>query len=395
MTRVYPYYEIDLAEVGFVHIVYEENLGWLNGAQRYHILRNNLWFERQNLPWVVTAIQDCISVDRMRQVYLTRGEDRLQVREWGSDHEPEVCIINERSPEVAHPAGPGQACCMKFPLAAKLLADLDALVTWNAEAYAISNTPVPIEFAEQTKAAQANWGAGRECPSARYERAAVGYALVMEGRENPANHPSPNAPVPPELEVVDTLQDSWDPRREALTPEIETFARAHLPPIARELRLVDGLCNNSCLEIHHRHGEIMVFVPRNVTEPLGSTMVSYPDGTRKLRVYVLYNESPKFEALLRFHQPFEAIHALHARLLAAESQDALTPKLSMQLNALRARLTVLRQQLEVAANGVEYGIYEPTSYATRVAVLATIEVPLAEAARELPMLADAFAVLGI
>lgn len=189
MTRVYPCYEIDLAEAGFVHIVYEENLGWLNGAQRYHILRNDLWFERQNLPWVVTAIQDCISVDRMQQVYLTRGEDRLQVREWGSEHEPEVCIINERSPEVAHPAGPGQACCMKFPLAAKLLVDLDALVTWDAEAYAISNAPVPLEFAEAAKAAQASWGPGHDVPSAWYQRAAVGYAFVMEARETPANHP--------------------------------------------------------------------------------------------------------------------------------------------------------------------------------------------------------------
>ena len=393
MTRVYPYYEIDLTEDGFVHIVHEQLLG----HPPDYVHRNDLWFERQNLPWVVNAIQDCISVDRMRHVYLTRGDDRLDVREWGNEHAPDVSLGNLRAGDHAHSAIDNgvSGFSVSFPLAAKLLADLDALITWDAEAYAIANAPVPLEFAEAAKAGRASRGPGRACPSAWYVNAWLGYTLVMEGRENPANHPSPNAPVPPELEVVDTLQDSWDPRREALTPEIETFARAHLPPIARELRLVDGLCNNSCLEIHHRHGEIMVFVPRNVMEPLGSTMVSYPDGTRKLRVYVLYNESLKFDALLRFHQPFEAIRALRARLRAAEVRSALTSELSSQINALPARLTALFQHLEVAANAVEYGIYEVTSYLTRDSILATIEAPLAEVARDLPQLANEFTVLGI
>ena len=391
MTRVYPRYEIDLSEAGFVHIVHEQLLG----HPPDYVHRNDFWFERQNLPWVVNAIQDCISVDRMRRVYLTRGEDRLQVREWGSEHEPEVCIFNERSPEVEHPAGPGLACCVGLDLAAKLLADLDELVTWDAEAYAISNAPVPREFAEAAKAAQASWGPGRESPSAWYVNAALGHALVMEGRKYPGNHPPAAEPVPPALEVVDTLQNSWEPRREPLAPEIEAFARAQLPPVARGLRLVDGLSSNSRLEIHYRHGEIMVFVPRNVTTPLGSTIVHELNGERTLRVFTLYNESPKFAALLRFDEPLEACRALRGRLRTAQARGALTLELSSQLNTLHGRLNALFQQLEAAANAVEYGIYEVTPHAIRASILATIEAPLAEAARNLPQLANEFTALGV
>lgn len=323
MTHRYPYYYVDLLEPGFVHIEYEELRGKRENYkddeefEAHGIRRNDHWFERQNLPWVVNAIQDCISVDRMGRVDLARGDDRLFVREWGSDHEPQVCIINERLPECNHPGGSGQACCMQFPLAAKLLAELDALVTWDASAYAIANAPVPSEFA---------------------------------GR-------------------IDETLNLSEPRRGALSAEVRACTVAHLSPAARGLRLVDGLSRNWQIEIHYRHGEIMVFVPRNVTEP---------------KMGPLYGESPKFVALLRFHQPFETIRTLR-RQLATASQASAT------LRALADRITSLYNSLAVAASAVEYGIYDQVSLANRAVIVATIEAPLADAARELPQLAEAIA----
>ena len=314
MTLKPPTFCVNHSADGMIHISYEEEMRW-------SILLNDLWFEKQNLPWIVNAIQDCISVDRIYRVDLIRGRDRLWVREYGSQHEPEVWLHNERPGDAEHSNIEGNSSVsLQFPLAAKLLAELDALVTWDASAYAIANAPVPSEFA---------------------------------GR-------------------IDETLNLSEPRRAALSAEVRAFTVAHLSPAARGLRLVDGLSRNWQIEIHYRHGEIMVFVPRNVTEP---------------KMGPLYGESPKFVALLRFHQPFETIRTLR-RQLATASQAS---QASATLRALADRITSLYNSLAVAASAVEYGIYDQVSLVNRAVIVATIEAPLADAARELPQLAEAIA----
>lgn len=46
MTLKPPTFRVTPLADGMIHICYEEEMRW-------SVLINNLWFERQNLPWVV------------------------------------------------------------------------------------------------------------------------------------------------------------------------------------------------------------------------------------------------------------------------------------------------------------------------------------------------------
>jgi hypothetical protein len=110
---------VDASDPGFVHILHVriKDTGADRGGQ--------MWFERQNLPWVVDTLRSCLTVYAFPRTTVDSGHDSLKIFESGDEQAPIINLVNSRSDGAPH-AGV-YALLMSKPIAEKLLIDLSAI----------------------------------------------------------------------------------------------------------------------------------------------------------------------------------------------------------------------------------------------------------------------------
>lgn len=115
-------YSVDTSEQAFVRIDYSATVFLPNGPRSRAV---SVWFERANLPWVVSSLRDLINVYGLPEQRIQSGSDSLRVDESGPEPAPIISIYNKRPPDAPH-AG---AHLIQFtkPLAGRLLAELEKL----------------------------------------------------------------------------------------------------------------------------------------------------------------------------------------------------------------------------------------------------------------------------
>jgi hypothetical protein len=87
---------VETAEPGFVHVTQHrvKDTGQDIGGQ--------LWFERENLRWVIDTLRACLSTYGFPETVLQRGQDSLKVFESGPEQAPLVNLFNVRPRDVEH-----------------------------------------------------------------------------------------------------------------------------------------------------------------------------------------------------------------------------------------------------------------------------------------------------
>jgi hypothetical protein len=335
MTYTAPGYVVDIAEPGFMHVVYREMRGDPETYKEFNTRINHLWIDRRNLAWLVAAIQDCLSVESQPRMQLQKEDDQLTVREWGSNHEPFVCIFNARPIEGKHPTGAGQdGFCLGFPLAAKLVAELEQLVPWKEDG---------------------------TIPALSFDPA----------RERAL--PQPN--------------DVDAERRAALLPG--------LPIELRPLRMVDSIGRLTDVRVYYRQQQILLHVGADV-EDAGANY--FADDTKNIALLRFHNsfeeirrQRRQLSQALRAIPGFDLKPSAFAQVTGAAWLNIAYESRAdvVKLRKLAKRLDALQSALDVAASAVEYTINYRTPLSVQAELYAACDAPLAAAAQELPLIAPA------
>jgi hypothetical protein len=113
---------VDVSEPGFVRIDRSARVAMPWGARPDD---STVWLERTNLPWLLTALRDCVTVYGSPCQRTTAGQDSLRVDESGPEPAPFINIYNKRPAGVAH--GGAQLISLTKPAAIQLLSDLERL----------------------------------------------------------------------------------------------------------------------------------------------------------------------------------------------------------------------------------------------------------------------------
>lgn len=110
---------VSTPEPGFVHVVQSrvKDSGQDIGGQ--------LWFERENLPWVIATLRACLATYGFPETAVQRGGDSLKVFESGPEQEPVVNLFNVRPKDAPH--GGVYARTMSRSVAEQLVEQLAAL----------------------------------------------------------------------------------------------------------------------------------------------------------------------------------------------------------------------------------------------------------------------------
>lgn len=87
---------VDTSEPGFVHVTQQrvKDTGQDIGGQ--------LWFERENLRWVIDTLRACLATYGFPETVLERGGDSLKVFESGPEQAPVVNLFNVRPKDAPH-----------------------------------------------------------------------------------------------------------------------------------------------------------------------------------------------------------------------------------------------------------------------------------------------------
>jgi len=87
---------IDTSDPGFLHVTQHrvKDTGQDIGGQ--------LWFERDNLRWVIDTLRACLATYGFPETTLQRGQDSLKVFESGPEQQPVVNLFNVRPKDAAH-----------------------------------------------------------------------------------------------------------------------------------------------------------------------------------------------------------------------------------------------------------------------------------------------------
>ena len=111
--------KVDTADPGFIHIrhVQIKDTGVDRGGP--------IWFERQNLPWVVDTLRSCLTTYAFPRTAVDSGQDSLKIFESGDEQAPIINLFNRR-PDGAPHAGV-YALMMSKPVAEKLVDELAAI----------------------------------------------------------------------------------------------------------------------------------------------------------------------------------------------------------------------------------------------------------------------------
>lgn len=108
----------DAPEPGFVHVQHEQlDDGVDMGGQ--------LWFARDNLPWVVQTLEACLNTYGFPRTEEVHGDDSFRVFEAGPEQSPYVHLMNRRDKGLPH--GGVYALQISKPIATTLLQHLSAL----------------------------------------------------------------------------------------------------------------------------------------------------------------------------------------------------------------------------------------------------------------------------
>ena len=110
---------VDVSHAGFVHLVHVRVKD--TGAD----IGGPLWFERQNLPWVVQTLCSVLTIYAFPRTGADIGQDSLKVYESGDEQAPITNVLNRRPDGSPH--GGVYAVMMGRTIAERLLDDLAAL----------------------------------------------------------------------------------------------------------------------------------------------------------------------------------------------------------------------------------------------------------------------------
>ncbi len=112
-------YSIDVSDPGviYIHHVRIKDTGADRGGK--------MWFDRQNLPWVVNTLRSCLTVYAFPRTAVNSGDDSLKVFESGDEQAPIINLVNTRADGAPH-AGT-YALLMSKPIAEQLLDELAAI----------------------------------------------------------------------------------------------------------------------------------------------------------------------------------------------------------------------------------------------------------------------------
>jgi hypothetical protein len=113
---------VDTSEPAFVRIDRTANVAVPYGASPDH---STVWIERRNLPWLVAALRNSITVYGCPCQRTTAGHDSLRVDESGPEAAPLINIYNKRPTRVTHEGA--QLITLTRPTAMQLLSDLERL----------------------------------------------------------------------------------------------------------------------------------------------------------------------------------------------------------------------------------------------------------------------------
>ncbi len=122
MSVVTESYKVYLIEPSFVHV---ECTAVMDTAVGLRTQNSSLWFERENLPWVVEALRKSLSTYAIGELAHASGDDVITVYESGSEAQPTFNVDNQRSAAVSHSGTFWIG--MSRPLAEKLLSELARL----------------------------------------------------------------------------------------------------------------------------------------------------------------------------------------------------------------------------------------------------------------------------
>lgn len=115
-------YSIDTSDPSFLGIDYSATVFLPGGPHRNAA---SVWFERANLPWVVSALRDVINIYGLPDQRIQSGSDSLRIDETGPEPAPFIGLYNKRPADVPH-AG-AQLVRLTKPLAVRLLTELEQL----------------------------------------------------------------------------------------------------------------------------------------------------------------------------------------------------------------------------------------------------------------------------
>jgi hypothetical protein len=116
------WYQLDVSENGLVRVDYSSVRATAGGP---HDFKATLWFERQNVPWVVEALRAAAGTYGIAEQSRTGGRDVLKVYVSGPEPEPYVNIENQRPADALH--GGFRWFAMGVALAEKLATNLSTI----------------------------------------------------------------------------------------------------------------------------------------------------------------------------------------------------------------------------------------------------------------------------
>jgi hypothetical protein len=113
---------VDVSEPGFVRIDRTAKVAMPWGESPDN---STVWIERTNLPWLVSALRDCVTIYGTPCQRTSAGQDSLRVDESGPEPAPFINIYNKRPAGVTHEGA--QLVTLTKPAAVQLLSDLERL----------------------------------------------------------------------------------------------------------------------------------------------------------------------------------------------------------------------------------------------------------------------------
>ena len=112
--------QVTTTEAGFVHVLHRQMHD--SGID----MGGHLWFDRDNLGWVIATLRQCVSAYGFPGAQEQRGADSLKIFESGPEQAPIINIQNRRAKDQAH--GGVYALLFSKPKAeAELLKELEQL----------------------------------------------------------------------------------------------------------------------------------------------------------------------------------------------------------------------------------------------------------------------------
>lgn len=107
------------SEPGFVHVQHRQLRD--SGVD----MGGPLWFGKDNLPWVIETLRECLGTYGFPGAEAQRGGDSFKIFESGPEQAPIVNIQNRRAKDGTH--GGMFALLMSRPIAEELLHELQRL----------------------------------------------------------------------------------------------------------------------------------------------------------------------------------------------------------------------------------------------------------------------------